>query len=264
MQLSAPAEAAGFSLKHVAGIGSTNAAAVEAMRGGMDRLWIVADEQTAGRGRHGRGWASPPGNLYASLALKAPCPPDKAPLLGFVAGLSQAEAILDVVPVLRGRLRLKWPNDCLIDGAKVVGILLEGTSLPDGQAGVAIGMGTNIAHHPEGLDRPVSKLGYFDPAVTPAALFSRLSERFAGNLAGFDQGRGFSGIRQRWLAHALPLGTPLSVKPPGRVVEGTFAGMDEAGCLLIKTASGIETVLAGDVFTVDAGLSPEAAIRTLG
>ncbi|MCA0401117.1 MAG: biotin--[acetyl-CoA-carboxylase] ligase [Proteobacteria bacterium] len=261
--LSTEAENAGFKLLHVTRAESTNEAALAALKAGADRLWIVADEQSAGRGRQGRSWSSPKGNLYASLALVAPCPPDKAPLLGFVTGLSHAEAFLSLIPVLRGRLHLKWPNDCLIDGAKCTGILLEGTNLVGGGTGIAIGMGTNIAHKPEGLDRPVTALHLFDESLTPARVFERLSARFAHNLALFDEGRGFGEIRRLWLSHALPLGTRLSVKPPGGTIEGRFAGMDEAGCLLVETDSGLETVLAGDVFTLDAGLSPEAAIRTL-
>lgn len=264
VRLAPEAAAAGFTLEHRAEIGSTNEAALAAIRAGADRLWIVADEQKAGRGRHGRLWDSPRGNLYASLGLAAPCPPDKAPLIGFVAGLSLAEAVIALIPTLRGRLHLKWPNDCLVDGAKVSGILLEGANLAGGGIGVVLGVGVNIASHPEGLDRPVTALTRYDQTLDRDGFFAAFSARFAVNLGLFDAGGGFNLIRAGWLMHALPLGTKLVVRPPSGEISGTFAGMDREGHLVIDTPNGQETVLAGDVFAAGTGLSPEAAIRTFG
>lgn len=261
LTLSPAAQAAGFQLFHVTRAESTNAAALRAVELGADRLWIVADEQTAGRGRHGRAWQSPPGNLYASLGLAAPCPPRFAPLLGFVAGLSLAEAILTLAPGLSGGLHLKWPNDCLLMGAKVAGILLEGTSLKGGETGLTLGMGVNVAHFPEGLDQRATALAEHSAKIDRNRLFMALSDRIATNLAVFDQGSGFESIRQAWLKHALPKGTRLKVKPPSGERIGSFAGIDPTGALLLETETGIEAILVGDVFPIDDMPSPECAAR---
>lgn len=264
-ELSAEARTAGFQLLHVTRAESTNEAALRAVQAGVDRFWVVADEQTKGRGRHGRDWASPPGNLYASLGLMAPCPSALAPLLGFVAGLSLVEAILMLAPALGPALRLKWPNDCLINGAKLAGILLEGTSLPDGKTAIAIGVGVNVAHVPQGLDRQASALCEHRREATPAEMFEALSARMAKNLALFDRGAGFDAIREAWTSHALPLGTALQVKLPSGERRGRFAGIDQAGHLLLEIDGGArETIMVGDVFPIDDILSPEAAIRIVG
>jgi BirA family transcriptional regulator, biotin operon repressor / biotin---[acetyl-CoA-carboxylase] ligase len=257
LTLSPEAEAAGFQLFHVTRAESTNAAALRAVELGADRLWIVADEQTAGRGRHGRAWQSPPGNLYASLGLAAPCPSRVVPLLGFVAGLSLAEAILMLAPALSGLLRLKWPNDCLLTGAKVAGILLEGTSLKGGETGLALGVGVNVAHAPMGLDQPATALASHAAGIDRDMLFTALSERISANLVLFNQGAGFDAIRQGWLKHALPPGARLRVKLPAGVREGRFAGLDPTGALLLETETGIQAILVGDVFPIDDMTSPE-------
>jgi BirA family biotin operon repressor/biotin-[acetyl-CoA-carboxylase] ligase len=243
--------ARGFALRHVPDIGSTNHEAKLALREGADRLWIVADSQNAGRGRHERGWASPPGNLYASIALAAPAPPAHLPLMGFVAGVALVEAILALAPDLGSRLALKWPNDLLLDRAKVAGILLEGEIAPDGRAGVIIGMGVNVANHPHGLDRPVTALALAASWLTRDALFAALQKTFAETLAIFDSGRGFPLIRARWLALSLPMGQRLSVKLPDGAREGTFVGLDALGGLKLETSRGTETILAGDVFLIE-------------
>lgn len=254
------ASAAGFFLFHQAETGSTNADAMSALTRGEDRHWVVADRQSAGRGRQGRGWVSPSGNLYASVALAAPCTPRFAPLLGFVAGLSLAEAIVGIAPALRPVLHLKWPNDALIAGVKCAGILLEGTNLPDGRSGVVIGIGVNVAHRPDGVDQAATALaehGRFDRD----RLFVALADRFAANLTRFEGGLGFAAIRSAWLTHALPIGTPLRVRPPQGEKRGRFAGIDTEGALLLETERGIETLLVGDVFALADDLSPERALR---
>ncbi len=264
IELSPRAIADGFQLLHVTRAESTNEAALKAVQAGVDLFWVVADEQTMGRGRHGRSWASPPGNLYASLGLHDPCPAAFSPLLGFVAGLSLAEAILAIAPGLKPVLHLKWPNDAQIDGAKLAGILLEGTTLGGGATGVAIGIGVNVAHFPEGLDQKATALAAHIRNIDPALLFDALSERMAGNLALFDRGAGFAAIRAGWLAHALPNGTPLRVKLPAGERHGRFAGIDPAGHLLLETGGPVETIMVGDVFPGDDLLSPEAAMRIVG
>jgi BirA family transcriptional regulator, biotin operon repressor / biotin---[acetyl-CoA-carboxylase] ligase len=236
--------ARGYALHHVSEIGSTNLEAKAALREGADRLWIVADVQLAGRGRHERGWVSPKGNLYASIALREPAPLANLPLLGFVAGVALVEAILALAPDLAPRLALKWPNDLLLDGVKAAGILLEGDATPEGRAGLVIGMGVNIATIPEGLDRPAVALASAANWLTRDTLFASLQKTFAETLSIFDSGRGFAAIR-------APMGQRLSVKLPTGLVEGAFAGLDAYGALRLETARGTETVLAGDVFVLD-------------
>ncbi|MCA0405571.1 MAG: biotin--[acetyl-CoA-carboxylase] ligase [Proteobacteria bacterium] len=253
--------AEGFSCLTLPETGSTNADALAALSRGEDRVFIVADRQTGGRGRHGRPWASPPGNLYMSLALASPCPPAVAPLLGFVAGVSLAEAVLAVAPGLKPVLHLKWPNDLLLSGGKLSGLLLEGTTLPGGRNGVVIGIGVNVAGRPEGVEQTVAVLKDHARGADAAMLFAQLSVRLAANLALFDEGRGFAEVRQRWLAHAMPMGTPIRVKLPAGEQRGTFAGLDEHGQLLMAQDGIITRVLVGDVFPLLAPLSPEEALR---
>ena len=103
-------------------------------------------QQTAGRGRRGRSWVSPPGNLHATLLLTDPAPAAAAPQLGFVAGLALHDAAAAAAPGLRLALALKWPNDLLCSERKIAGILIEGEGDP---VAVAIGIGVNCRHHPD-------------------------------------------------------------------------------------------------------------------
>lgn len=264
MELGAAARRAGFRLTWQDAVPSTNDLALAALQAGETQHWFVAGQQLAGRGRHGRGWVSPPGNLYASLALRNPCPPAQAPLVGFVAGLSLAEALAAVAPTLTPQLALKWPNDCQLAGAKLAGILLEGTTLPQGHSGVVIGMGVNVRHHPDLPDYPVTALSAHGVDLEPERVFAALSDRFAANLELFDSGRGFGAIRAGWLRHALPLGTPLRVRLPAGERHGSFAGLDPDGHLLLETGGALEAVMVGDVFLAERLLDPQAAVRTLG
>jgi BirA family transcriptional regulator, biotin operon repressor / biotin---[acetyl-CoA-carboxylase] ligase len=254
--------AEGFSLLALEETGSTNADALKALEAGQDRLFIVARSQSGGRGRHGRPWTSPPGNLYMSLALAAPCPAASSPLLGFVAGVSLAEAVLALAPGLKPVLHLKWPNDLLLAGGKLAGLLLEGTSLPGGRTGIAIGIGVNVVARPEGVDQAAATLKEHARAADAGQLFAGLTERFAANLALFDAGRAFEAIRARWLALAMPKGTPLRVKLPTGEERGSFAGLDANGHLLLESAGAIKSVMVGDVFPLEAPLDPEAALRS--
>ncbi len=179
-------------------------------------------------------------------------------------GLSLAEALAAVAPTLTPQLALKWPNDCQLAGAKLAGILLEGTTLPQGHSGVVIGMGVNVRHHPDLPDYPVTSLHAHGVDLEPERVFAALSDRFAANLELFDSGRGFGAIRAGWLRHALPLGTPLRVRLPAGERHGSFAGLDPDGHLLLETGGALEAVMVGDVFLAERLLDPQAAVRTLG
>jgi BirA family transcriptional regulator, biotin operon repressor / biotin---[acetyl-CoA-carboxylase] ligase len=243
--LGARARAAGFSHRHLPVVGSTNA---EALRIGADRLWLTADEQSEGRGRRGRAWSSPPGNLYASLCLRDPAPPRRAADLCFVAALSLSDAICEAIPGAASQLSLKWPNDLLLGGAKVAGILVEAAHAPNGFTAV-IGIGVNIAHCPEGLAYPAARLGAIDPSLAPARLFEALSDCLALRLVEWRGGEGFAPIRKAWLDRASGLGEPILVRLPSGDIDGVFESLAEDGSLVLRQASGRRVpVSAGEIF----------------
>ena len=158
MQLSSAAVAAGYRLSAYDTLASTNAEALALARAAeRGPLWIAARQQTAGRGRRGNAWVSPPGNLYATLLLTDPAPPDCAPQLSFVAVLALYDAIAACAPALREALALKWPNDLLCRGAKLAGILIEGERAAEALA-VAIGIGVNCESHPSQTPYPATDL----------------------------------------------------------------------------------------------------------
>ena len=228
-------------------LGSTNAEALARVRAGeRGPLWIVAAEQTAGRGRRGAAWVSKPGNLYATLLLTEPSPKASAPQLSFVAALALHDAVAASAPQLGPVLKLKWPNDLLLGGAKLAGILIEGESDP--AFAVAIGMGVNCAHHPEGTAYPATDLAGAGALVEPAALMNALAAALARRLAQWAQGQGFAAIRADWLKRAAGLGADIRVRLPEREFSGRFEGLDENGRLLVVEGGAIVTVGAGEVF----------------
>jgi BirA family biotin operon repressor/biotin-[acetyl-CoA-carboxylase] ligase len=229
-------------------IGSTNDEALDYVRQGLGVChWVVARQQNAGRGRHGRVWSSPVGNLYASLALANPCEPRHAPQLGFVAGLALHHAMTDVTGVTADRLTIKWPNDLLLDRAKVAGLLIEG-SVGQGGSYAVIGMGVNCLSHPTDTPYEATDLTAKGAAVTPDMVFERLSMRMAEALSLWDRGAHFALIRKAWLARAAGRGERIRVRTGESAREGLFRDIDEDGRLVLEGAEGLETVLAGDVF----------------
>ncbi|MFM9976911.1 MAG: biotin--[acetyl-CoA-carboxylase] ligase [Sphingomonadaceae bacterium] len=234
-------ERAVLTIFRVAATGSTNADMVAmAVRGAATESdWLIADTQTAGRGRQGRAWASPPGNLYASglVTWRAGDPP--APTLALVAGLAVWEALL--VP----GLVLKWPNDLRADGAKVAGILLE----RHGDA-VVIGIGVNLAHHPALPERPTTSLAALGIDGTVDETIAALADAMARWTAIWRAD--LAAIRIAWLARAHPLGTALSVAvPEGGRIDGAFAGLSADCALQLRVAGGaVRSIHVGDVFIV--------------
>ena len=227
---------------------STNDEAMARLRAGdPGGLFVVAASQTGGRGRQERVWASPPGNLYASLALVDPAPLAVAPQLGLVAGVALVlalRALSDDDP----RLGLKWPNDVLLDGAKLAGILLESTTLPNGRFGCVAGFGVNCGSHPNGLSYPATSLAAARIHASPATVLAALSQAFAATLKRWDRGASFAPIRSDWLRFAVGLGGAITVKLPKGSVSGHFEGLGPEGHLLVKTTRGRVTIDAGDVF----------------
>ena len=250
MQLAPIAVAAGVRLEALAAVGSTNTQArVRAQQGAQAPLWITAVEQTEGRGRIGRSWASPPGNLYASLLLREPSPPERAPELAFVAALALRDAVIVEAPGLARQLAFKWPNDLLLAGEKCAGILIEGDVEPDKGVSAIIGIGVNCQSHPSVAAYPATNLGAHGAAVAPEQLFQRLSATMCRRLAQWDRGSGFSAILGDWLMTARGIGEDITVRNGSGEMHGRFIGLDQSGRLVLqRRGGGIEKVSAGDVF----------------
>jgi len=234
-------------------VDSTNAEAARLAPHLTQPTWILALRQTAGRGRRGRPWQDPPGNFAATLLMRPSGGPQDAALRSFVAALALHEALGAVIGPA-GTLALKWPNDVLLNGGKVAGILLE--SLGGGAQGVshlAIGIGVNLASAPDaaGLDPvtapPVSVAGETGLAIAPEELLTFLAAAFArweAQLATF----GFGPIRTAWLARAARIGQTLTARTMTETIEGRFETIDETGALVLATAQGRRTVPAADVY----------------
>jgi BirA family biotin operon repressor/biotin-[acetyl-CoA-carboxylase] ligase len=217
-------------------------------KGDAGRLWVVADTQTGGRGRNGRIWSSPRGNLHASLLLIDPAPPHRAAELGFVAGVAAAHALREILCGDR-RVTIKWPNDVLHDGAKLCGILLESANLPDGRFACVAGVGVNCRLHPERTPYKATNLSAIaGQPVAPARVFARLSATMTHWLDVWATGAGFEAIRAEWLSLATGLGRSISVARHLQTIEGTFQTIDATGRLILEQASGQVAIEAGDVF----------------
>jgi BirA family biotin operon repressor/biotin-[acetyl-CoA-carboxylase] ligase len=228
-------------------LGSTNAEALALARAGeRGPLWISARTQSAGRGRRSSSWMSPAGNLHATLLLSEPSPPAQAPQLSFVTALAVHDAIATCAPQLGPDLKVKWPNDLLVEKAKVAGILIEGESAP--AFAVAIGIGVNCAVHPDDTDYPAVDLAGLGALVVPDALLQELAQAMQSRLAQWRGGQGFPATRADWLKLAAGLGEMLQVRLPERELTGRFQGLDDVGRLLLDQAGRVIPVTAGEVF----------------
>jgi BirA family transcriptional regulator, biotin operon repressor / biotin---[acetyl-CoA-carboxylase] ligase len=235
---------------------STNEEALRQLAAGSaPPLWIVAAEQGRGRGRSGRVWHSPKGNLYASLLLRLDIPASVATQLSFVTGLAAHEAIAaHLPPETCPSLRLKWPNDVMLDGAKIAGVLIESLATPTGK-GLAIvaGIGINCTSAPEDTGRPVTSLGR---DATPETVFPLLAAAMEHWLSIWNEGQGFGDIREAWLDRALAINEAISVHLNGGAIRGKFRGVDRTGGLQLETGPGVViTVNAGDIYPEAQGSS---------
>jgi BirA family transcriptional regulator, biotin operon repressor / biotin---[acetyl-CoA-carboxylase] ligase len=206
-----------------------------------DGQWVRADRQTAGRGRMGRQWQMPEGNLAMSGLIR-PQPGEGNPAeLGFVAALALHDVICAHVD--SARLELKWPNDLNLDGAKLSGILLE----REGDV-LVLGVGVNVAAAPKLPDRATISLADVGVFVAAADVAEALARAFAARRAEWRAG-GLAPIREAWLARAHPIGTPLWVSSGEGRIAGAFAGLGAEGALLLDGADGARHVIhAGDVW----------------
>lgn len=236
-------------VRHIAygTLGSTNAEALALARAGeRGPLWITARTQSAGRGRRGNAWVSSPGNLFATLLLTDPSPPASAAQLSFVAGLAVHDAVAACAPQLGPALKLKWPNDLLLGGRKLAGILIESENDP--AFAVAVGIGVNCAAHPADTPFPATDLAAAGALVTPEGMLAALADAMQRRLAQWRGGEGFSSVRIDWLKRAAGLGEEIKVRLPEREFTGRFEGLDEAGRLLVAGPAGVMPVTAGEVF----------------
>jgi BirA family biotin operon repressor/biotin-[acetyl-CoA-carboxylase] ligase len=230
----------GWTLVALQSVGSTNDEAARlADRGAAEGTVVWAREQIGGRGRRGRRWASPVGNLYSSTILRPDCPAQRATELGFVATL----AVADIVPPSRA-VRVKWPNDVLVDGGKVAGILPESAIGQDGKTEhVVMGIGVNVGFAP---DLPEMRYRAAMLGGTVERALEKLTAALATRLAQWRQ-NGFETVRADWLAKAGPIGLDVDVKLGEELVRGRFAGIDGDGALLLETPAGPRKIVAGEL-----------------
>ena len=259
------ARSAGYRLSAFDTVGSTNTEALTAAAAG-DRggLWFAALQQTEGRGRRGRPWQSPHGNLAASLLIVPDADPAVAATLGFVAGVALNRALSVVLPGgmvklgidgaegdvagRRARIALKWPNDVLADGAKLAGILLEAAKRPDGQHAIVIGFGINVVAAPRGLPYPATSLADLGVERRAEDVFEAVSDAWVEAFSLWRDGRGIGDILARWRLAAAGIGAPVAVQRPDGVVRGVFETVDEAGRLIVRTDDrSLIAITAGDV-----------------
>ncbi len=237
----------GYGLKEFAEIDSTNEEARRmAASGEAGPVWILADRQTAGRGRRGRAWVAPPGNLSATLLISPGKPAAEIAQLSFVAALAAA----DMIASCGAEPKVKWPNDVLVDGQKIAGILLESSSQGGADpAWLAIGIGANLKAYPADTEFPATSLLNLGlPAPKPREALARLAAAFA---KWYEVWRadGFAPIRDAWLARAAGLGTRIRARLTNGETIGVFEGIDANGALLLREGQDrLRTIAAGEVF----------------
>ena len=242
-----------YRLVELDSVGSTmEEARKRAAEGAEDGTLIWAKEQTKGRGRQGRTWASPRGNLYLSLVLRPDCAPATAAQLSFLAAVALGEAVGAVAPPMV-EVTFKWPNDVLFNSRKGAGILLESKSAPGGGIDyVILGMGVNVQSHPEDAAAayPATSLRFegCPPQLTEVQLLEAFGRSFLSRANTWLE-EGFEPIRKAWLAHAANLGKDIEVRLPKETLTGNFEALDEQGVLLLRLADGsLKRIAAGDVY----------------
>jgi BirA family biotin operon repressor/biotin-[acetyl-CoA-carboxylase] ligase len=248
---SSPKLPSGYRLLRIETVDSTNAEARRRAKAGEPGpLWIWSTRQSQGRGRGGREWISRPGNLFASLLVGVNAPQRVAGQIALLAGIVAYDTIAKLIAYEgRSELLLKWPNDILLAGEKLAGVLLENVgSTVENRSVVVIGTGINLASHPEDLPQPAISLGAYDIMVTPGEALEVLAATTHEWLARWGEGSCFPTIRRAWLDRAGPAGRPLRVKVEGEETEGVYGGLDADGALRLMTPDGEYRIAAGDVF----------------
>ncbi len=233
-------------------VDSTNAEAARLASALAGPCWILGLEQTGGRGRRGRPWVSPKGNFYATLLMHPTEAPEIVALRSFVAALALRDALVALTG-LPEAFQLKWPNDVLLNGGKLAGILLESAGHAARVGHLAIGIGVNLISAPDpasvepGAVAPVSLLSETGLRVTPEAFLDRLAPAYARREATFVS-EGFPPLREAWLAHAARLGEPIRARTGSRIDEGLFETVDASGALVLRQPGGRIAIPAAEVF----------------
>ena len=244
-----PAWPQGYALKHFEVVDSTNEEARRlALAGEPGPVWIAADRQSAGRGRRGRNWESPTGNLATTLLLRPAKPAVDCAQLSFVAAISASDLVTRYAG--NAAIRVKWPNDVLVDGKKIAGILLESASAGgDRLDWLAVGIGVNLAAFPEGMEFPATSLAALG-MPTPAAR-DALTGLAAAWAKWYDvwMTQGFAEIRDVWLSRAAGLGTRIRARLQNEETHGVFEGIDSRGALILRESRDRTRIIsAGEVF----------------
>ncbi|WP_152023255.1 biotin--[acetyl-CoA-carboxylase] ligase [Bartonella bovis] len=241
----------GYVLESYESVDSTNLIAQQkANAGHRGYLWIVAEEQTQGRARRGRTWYSPKGNLYSSLLLVDDIICQTAAQLGFVAGVSMAEAIKHFIKDKENNIiSLKWPNDILLKGIKSSGILLELFTLIPQKYALVIGIGMNIKHHFKDAPYLTSSIKSIGLDIDKEKLFMVLTRCFSENYLLWKQLGGCDIIRKKWLLYSAHLGQPIKIVNGKKLTEGIFDGLDHDFNCIVKQKDGQKAIItAGDVY----------------
>jgi BirA family biotin operon repressor/biotin-[acetyl-CoA-carboxylase] ligase len=245
----------GFDLHIFEQLDSTNEKAKELARDGApDGTLVWAGEQLAGRGRHGRNWLSPKGNLYCTYILRPDCDYKQAMQMSFVAALAVGETLKAFVPQ-DCVIQYKWPNDVLVNGQKISGILIETEHAEQGRPDwLAVGIGINVQSHPDPqkadlLYAPTSITAQRKELIDVAAVLMGLTRKlFAWRQRWVKEG--FAPVREQWLQQGFNLGQPITVKMGLESLTGIFMDIDEHGTLILKLSNGTERrITTGDVFT---------------
>ena len=241
----------GYQLHHFEEIDSTNAAAKRRFDDGdKGPFWVVADRQTSGRGSRGRPWQTFQGNLFASLLIVPDFPPRNAAQLSFVACLAVLDTLREFMhDEEEQEISLKWPNDVLVNGRKISGVLLEsGTDAKGGMDWLVIGIGINLVDFPDGTPYPATSVRH-ECGKTPETIEAiiRLANHVDRYLTQWKR-EGFGPIRDTWVSYAHGLGGPLKVKLGEDEQLGLFDSLDETGALMLNTPDGMKRILTGDIF----------------
>ncbi|WP_158927396.1 biotin--[acetyl-CoA-carboxylase] ligase [Acidisphaera sp. S103] len=234
----------GFTVWHHDKIGSTNDEARRLAQEGAPHGTVVhADEQTAGRGRMAHKWFSPAGNLYISILLRTGEPANRTAELSFLAALAVADTVEALLP-RQTRAMLKWPNDVLVSGAKIAGILLE--QVDDA---VIMGIGLNVLEAPSNVAYKTTTIVANGGIASVDGARDILLGRLGSHLAVWRID-GFAPIREQWLGRSYPIGAAIRANAGGQPVAGHFAGLDADGALLLDTPQGRHRIVAGDVVPI--------------
>lgn len=242
----------GYGRRVLTEVDSTNAEAARIAGTLSGPEWILGLRQTAARGRRGRAWANPDGNFAATLVLQPSEPPEQVALRSFVAALALLDAFVSATGRPEG-FTLKWPNDVLLNGGKLAGILLESAGQGGRLSPLAIGIGVNLIHAPAAEDleedavRPVSLLSETGARVTPGEFLDTLAAAYARQEARFTT-YGFAPIRAAWLERAAKLGERITARTGKQEFTGTFETVDEGGNLVLLTPQARQVIPAAEIF----------------